>query len=164
MGYAAHVVGMNAFHLKSITLYSLLLFPALHGCAGKEPAPNTTVEAGQSLYQQLGGAEGVARLADQWGFSIARHSELNQILDSAATAEVEAAFTHDVMGASGMTPGTTTTLAMALAGKGLTEMHVAALSATLREAGALLGINAGLMSTVAATIVEPAARSVMGMR
>jgi hypothetical protein len=151
---------MNA-RLTAIALCAFLL---LNGCSSNQTQPNTTAEDAQSLYQQLGGAEGVARLADQWGMSIARHSELNMILDSAATDDVEAGFTNDVMKASGMIPGTTATLANALAGKGLTEMHVAALSATLREAGALLGINAGVMSTVAATIVEPAARSVMGMR
>lgn len=153
---------MNA-HLKSIALFALLLLPVMNGCAGKEPAPDTTAE-GQSLYQQLGGAEGVTRLADQWGFSIARHSELNQIFDSAATAAVQAGFTHDVMGASGVAPRTTPTLESAFTGRGLTDMHVAALSATLREAGALLGLNPTLMSTVASTIVEPAARTAMGMR
>ncbi len=64
--------------------------------------------------------------------------------------------------ASGMTPNGITTLSSALAGKGLDETDVSALSNALREAGASLGMDAGLIANLSATIVEPAARSAMG--
>ncbi|HEU4928580.1 MAG TPA: hypothetical protein VFU38_02020 [Candidatus Krumholzibacteria bacterium] len=149
--------------LKAIPLFALFLFAALNGCSTNDTAPNTTAEVGQSLYQQLGGADGVTRLANQWGANIAGNSTLNQILDSVVIGEIQTGFTNDVMKASGMVPGTTTTLASALSGKGLNEMHINALSNTLREAGASLGINPTVMSTAASTVVEPAARSAAGM-
>jgi len=50
-----------------------------------------------------------------------------------------------------------------LSGKGLNATHVTALSNSLREAGASLGLNPSVMSSVASQIIEPAARSAAGM-
>ena len=149
--------------LKAIPLCVLLVLPLVNGCSSNDNAPSTTAAVGSSLYQQLGGADGVTRLANQFGANIASNATLNQVLDSVVIGQIQNGFTNDVMKASGMTPGGTETLAGALAGKGLNESHVTALSNSLREAGASLGLNPSIMSTVASTVVEPAARSAAGM-
>ena len=148
--------------LRAIPLFTLCLLAVL-GCSSNDNAPSTAAAVGSSLYQQLGGADGVTKLANQFGANIASNPTLNQILDTVAIGAIQNGFTNDVMKASGMSPGTTETLAGALSGKGLNESHVTALSNSLREAGASLGLNPSIMSTVASTVVEPAARSAAGM-
>jgi hypothetical protein len=149
--------------LRTISLCALLVVPLLNGCSSNDNEPNTTAAVGASLYQQLGGSEGVTRLANQFGANIASNPTLNQILDSVVIGQIQNGFTNDVMKASGMAPGGMETMSSALTGKGLNETHVTALSNSLREAGASLGLNPSVMSTVASSIVEPAARSAAGM-
>ncbi len=156
---------------RAISLYLVVgLFLVAVGCSSTggtdEAASGATGGAAataQSLYQQLGGADGVTRLANQFGANIAANPTLNMVLDAVAIGDVQTGFTNDLMQASGMTPSSTTTMASALAGKGLSEGHVTALSNSLRDAGASLGMNPTTMSTVASTIVEPAARSAAGL-
>lgn len=146
--------------LHAISICSLLALPVLSGCTSNDNGPDTTPDM-QSLYDRLGGSEGVARLAEQWGASIARNSGLNEELDSGDVEQMKAGLANDIMRSSGMTPTTTETLGTALADEDLDEEDVNALSNTIREAGASLGVDAVVMNTVASTIVEPAARNSM---
>ncbi len=148
---------------KAIPLCVLLMLPLINGCSNNDNAPSTAAAVGSGLYQQLGGADGVTRLANQFGANIASNPTLNQILDSVVIGQIQSGFTNDVMKASGMTPNGSETLSSALSGKGLNSTHVTALSNSLREAGASLGLSPSVMSSVASTIVEPAARSATGM-
>lgn len=149
--------------LRAIPLFTLCLLAFLGGCSSNDNAPSTAAAVGASMYQQLGGADGVTKLANQFGANIASNPQLNQILDAVAIGAIQSGFTNDVMKASGMAPSTTETLAGALSGKGLNTSHVTALSNSLREAGASLGLNPTLMSNLASTVIEPAARSAAGM-
>ena len=149
--------------LKAIPLCVLLILPLINGCSNNDNAPSTAAAVGSGLYQQLGGADGVTKLANQFGANIASNPSLNQILDSVVIGQLTNGFTNDVMKASGMTPNGTETVASALSGKGLNATHVTALSNSLREAGASLGLNPSVMSSVASQIIEPAARSAAGM-
>lgn len=150
--------------LCQATLLSvLLILPLVNGCSSNDNAPSTAAAVGGTLYQQLGGADGVTKLANQFGANIASNPTLNQILDSVVIGQITNGFTNDVMKASGMAPNGAETLASALSGKGLNSSHVTALTNSLKEAGAAVGVNPTLMGTVASTVVEPAVKSAAGM-
>ena len=148
--------------LRAISLHALVvLVVVLAGCASNGGTSNTA-EMGQTLYQQLGGADGVTRLANQFGANIASNPTLNMILDSITIGNIQTGFTNDVMRSSGMTPVSETSMASALEGKHLDATALTALSNSLKEAGASLGINPSLVGQVNATVIQPL-QSRMGM-
>jgi hypothetical protein len=130
---------------------AVLLLAGLIGCSSGGGA----TEVSKSIYQQLGGADGVTRLANQFGANIASNPTLNQMLDAVAIGNVKTGFTNDVMKASGLTPSSATTMASALAGKGLDATGINALSNSLKEAGASLGLDSATMNSLASTVIQP---------
>ncbi len=150
--------------LRPISLFAVLGLVALAAsCSSNGGATNTATAVGKSMYQQLGGADGVTKLANQFGANIQSNPTLNSIIDAVALGDIKTGLTNDIMKASGMQPSSATTLASALSGKSLDATAVNALSNSLKEAGASLGLDPTLTSTIASTVVEPAARSAAGM-
>jgi hypothetical protein len=144
--------------LGIITLGAVVLsLVGLIGCSSSGGATEV-----KGLYLQLGGADGVTRLANQFGANIASNPTLNQMLDAVAIGNVKTGFTNDVITASGMTPTSATTMASALAGKGLDASGFNALSNSLKEAGASLGLDPSLMNSVASKVIQPLSKNKMG--
>ncbi len=128
-----------------------MLLAGLVGCSSGGGA----TEVGKSLYSQLGGADGVTKLANQFGANIASNATINSMLDAAAIGDVKTGLTNDIMKVSGMTPPSATTLTSALQGKGLDATGVDALSNSLKEAGAAQGLNSGIMSALSSQVMGP---------
>jgi hypothetical protein len=132
-------------------LCAVVVLAGLLGCSSGGGVP----EVGKTLYSQLGGADGVTKLANQFGANIASNPTLNSLLDAAAIGNVQSGLKNDVMTLSGMTPPDATTLTSALQGKGLTSSSVDALTNSLKEAGAASGLDATLMSTLTSQVMGP---------
>jgi hypothetical protein len=135
-----------------------LLLAGLIGCSSGGGA----TEVGKTLYSQLGGADGVTKLANQFGANIASNPTLNSMLDATVIGNVKTGFTNDVMKASGLTPSSATTMASALAGKGLDATGINALGNSLKEAGASVGLNSATMNSLTSAVISPLSKSLLG--
>lgn len=135
--------------LKGVALMTAVLsLCALIGCSSGGGA----AETGKSLYAQLGRADGVAKLAEQFGANIASNPTLNSILDAVAIGDVKTGLTNDIIKASDMTPPSSITLESALAGKNLGAEGLSALSSSLTEAGKSMSLNSATMSSLSALL------------
>ena len=112
----------------------------------------------KSLYSQLGRADGVAKLANQFGANIESNPTLNAVLDAAVIGDVKTGLTNDIIKASAMTPPNTTTLESALAGKNIGSDGLAALSNCLTEAGKSMNLDSSTMSSLSA-LLKPLSKS-----
>jgi truncated hemoglobin YjbI len=131
--------------LKFASLFGVaVLLASLVGCS----SGGGTAEVGKSLYAQLGRADGVAKLANQFGANIASNPTLNAILDAVAIGDVKTGLTNDIIKASAMTPPSSTTLESALAGKNIGSAGLAALSNCLTEAGKSMNLDAATISSL----------------
>ncbi len=109
-------------------------------------------ETGKTLYASLGRADGVTKLANQFGANIASNPTLNSILDAAVIGDIKTGLTNDIIKASGMMPPNKTTLQSALAGKNLGSEGLAALSSCLTDAGDSMSLDAATMASVSALL------------
>jgi hypothetical protein len=134
------------------------LLTGLIGCSSGGGA----TAVGKTLYQQLGGADGVTRLANQFGANIKSNPTLNALLDAVAIGNMQSGLTNDIMTASGMKPASATTLESALAGKNLGADGLNAVSNSLTEAGKALNLDASTMSSLSG-LLKPLSKSVLGM-
>ena len=146
--------------MKSICKFASLfgiavLLAGLVGCSSGGGA----AEVGKSLYAQLGRADGVAKLANQFGVNIASNPALNSILDAPAIGNVQTGLTNDIIKVSGMTPPNGTTLASALQGKGLDKNGFDALSKCLTDAGTAQGLDSAVVGTLTSKVMGPAKKS-----
>jgi hypothetical protein len=132
---------------------------ASQGCSS---GGGNTAAVSTSLYSSLGGADGVTKLANQFGANIASNPALNSILGAVAIGDAKTGLTNDIMAASKMTPPSATTLESALAGKNIGEDGLASLSNCLTEAGKSMNLDAATMSSLS-ELLKPLSKSVMGM-
>ena len=130
-----------------------VLLASLIGCSSGGGAAEV-----KSLYSQLGRANGVAKLANQFGANIESNPTLNAVLDAAVIGDVKTGLTNDIIKASAMTPPNTTTLESALAGKNIGSDGLAALSSCLTEAGKSMNLDSSTMSSLSA-LLKPLSKS-----
>jgi hypothetical protein len=78
----------------------VVVLAALAGCSSGGGAS----EIAPTLYAQLGRADGVAKLANQFGANIESATTLNALSDSVAIGDVKTGLTNDIIKASAMTP------------------------------------------------------------
>ena len=150
--------------LKGVSTCAVVVMLAgVVGCSSgggaTEAASGSAADVGKSLYAQLGSADGVAKLADQFGANIASNPTLNALSDSVAVGEVKTGLTNDIIKASAMTPPSGTTLTSALQGKGLDASGFDALSKCLTDAGTAQGLSSEVMDTLTSLVMEPARKS-----
>lgn len=149
--------------LKVVPLSAVVaMMVSLLGCSSGGGNTATAAAAGKTLYAQLGRADGVTKLANQFGANIASNPTLNSILDAAVIGDIKTGLTNDIVKASGMTPSNSTTLESALAGKNLDAEGLAALSNSLTDAGKSMKLDASTMSSLSA-LLKPLSKSVVGM-
>jgi hypothetical protein len=135
--------------LKVVPLSAAVaMMVSLLGCSSGGGNTSTVTAAGKTLYAQLGRADGIAKLADQFGANIASNPALNSILDAAAIGDIKTGLTNDIIKASGMNPPNSMTLESALAGKNIGAEGLAALSNSLTEAGKSMSLDASTMSSL----------------
>ena len=147
--------------LKVVPLSAVVaMMVSLLGCSSG--GGNTATAIGQTLYAQLGRADGVTKLANQFGANIASNPALNSILDAVAIGDIKTGLTNDIIKASGMTAPSGTTLESALAGKNIGAEGLAALSSSLTEAGKSMNLDASTMSSLTG-LLKPLSKSVVGM-
>lgn len=154
--------------LKAVALMTTVLsLCALIGCSwgggAAETAGSSAVPVVQTLYAQLGGADGVTMLANQFGTNIAVNPSLNSMLDVTAIADIRSGLINDIMRVSGMAPANAITLESALTNKGLDANGLTALSNSLAEAGRSLGLDAVVMNWLNSSVMAPVSKSVFGM-
>jgi len=118
-------------------------------------------EVGSTLYQQVGGADGCSKLANQFGANIKSNPALNQIIDATVVAALQSGLTNDIMRASNMQPTSDASLEGALRGQTLDANAVEGLSNALTEAGTALNLGKDTVSSLTG-LFKPAARSAVG--
>lgn len=125
----------------------VVMVAALAGCSSGGGAAEV-----KSLYASLGRADGVAKLANQFGANIASNPTLNSILDAAMIEDVKTGLTNDIIKASAMTPPNNITMESALAGKNLGGDGLAALSSCLTDAGDSMSLDSTTMASLSALL------------
>ena len=140
----------------SATVAIVVMLAALTGCSSSggasQSAGSSAVAMGKTLYQQLGGANGVTQLANQFGANIKSNPTLNTIIDAVAIGNIQTGLTNDIMKASNMTPSNSTTLQSALAGKDLGAAEMGALSSALTDAGKSMSLDATTIASLSSLL------------
>jgi len=144
--------------LRFIALFATVAMLAVSlGCSNSGGAK----EVGSTLYQQVGGADGCTKLANQFGANIAANPALNQVIDATVISALQSGLTNDIMRASNMQPASSGSLESALEGKTLDSNAVAGLSNALTEAGTALNLGKDTMSSLTG-LLKPVAKSAVG--
>ena len=144
--------------LRFMALFATVAVLAVSlGCSNSGGAK----EVGSTLYQQVGGADGCTKLANQFGANIAANPALTSVIDATVVSALQSGLTNDIMRASNMTPTGSESLEGALKGKSLDANAVAGLSNALTEAGTALNLGKDTMSSLTG-LLKPAAKSSMG--
>jgi len=132
----------------------IVMLAVLAGCS----SGGGTAEMGKTLYASLGRADGVAKLANQFGANIAANPMLNSMLDAAVIGDIKTGLTNDIIKVSGMTPPNKITMESALAGKNLGSEGFDALSSCLTDAGDSMSLDSTTMDSLSA-LLKPLSKS-----
>ncbi|HET9940136.1 MAG TPA: hypothetical protein VFR25_03450 [Candidatus Eisenbacteria bacterium] len=98
-------------------------------------ASSTAAAMGQSLMDQLGGMEGVVKLADAFGANLAANPALSSLLNADAITGAKQGLVNEIAKASNTpAPYAGASLAGSLSGKGLTHDSVKAVTDALESA------------------------------
>jgi hypothetical protein len=137
--------------LRFIALFATVaLIAASFGCGGAK-------SVGSTLYQQVGGADGCGKLANQFGANIKANPALNQVIDAGVMTALQSGLTNDIMRASNMAPTSDASLTSALKGTTLDANAMAGLSNALTEAGASLNLGKDTVNSLTG-LLKPAAK------
>ncbi len=135
---------------------------AMLGCSSGGGNTATATAVGKTLYQSLGGANGVTQLANMFGANIASNATLNSLVDAAVIGNLKTGLTNDIMKASNMAPSSNMTMESALAGKNIGAEGLAALSSSLTDAGKSMNLDPTTLSSLSG-LIKPLSKSVLGM-
>ena len=145
--------------LRFIALFATVaMLAASVGCSNSGGAK----AVGSTLYQQVGGADGCSKLANQFGANIKSNPALNSVIDATVVTALQSGLTNDIMRASNMAPASDASLENALKGQTLDANAVAGLSNALTEAGTALNLGKDTVSSLTG-LLKPAAKSALGM-
>ena len=144
--------------LRFIALFATVaILAASLGCSNSGGAK----AVGSTLYQQVGGADGCSKLANQFGANLKSNPALNSVIDATVVTALQSGLTNDIMRASNMQPTGSESLASALEGKTLDANAVAGISNALTEAGTALHLGKDTMSSLTG-LLKPVSKSSMG--
>jgi hypothetical protein len=119
-------------------------------------------EIGSTLYQQVGGADGCEKLANQFGANIKSNPALNSVIDATVVTALQSGLTNDIMRASNMQPAGSESLESALKGQTLDANAVAGLSNALTEAGTALNLDRTTVTSLT-ELLKSATTGALGM-
>jgi hypothetical protein len=116
------------------------------------PADNT-------LYDQLGGEDGVTRFASQFGTSLQANPDLSQLLTPEAIENAKTGLANDIKKASNMGAGGMT-LESALKDQGLNDDTLAGVNNAIVQAAKTMNLNQKTTDSLT-DLIKPLARSVL---
>jgi len=140
------------------TILSAVLASALamsFACSSNRDNGNDDLD--QTLYQRVGGAEGMLRLANQFAITVQNNPTLNDELDDDDVNDLKQGLANDILRASQMTATSSESVANVLDDEGLDANEVSALRACLREAGSAVGLDSATINSLTTAVVMPAA-------
>jgi hypothetical protein len=140
------------------TILSLALacaMAATFACSSNRDNDNDDLD--QTLYQRVGGAEGLLRLANQFAVTVENNPTLDDELDDDDVNDLKQGLANDILRASQMTPTSTESVRTVLDDEGLDANEVSALRACLREAGAAVGLDSSTINALTTAVVMPGA-------
>ncbi len=118
-----------------------------------------TSAVGKTLYEQLGGEDGVTRLANQFGTSLQADPDLSQLLSAEVIENAKAGLTNDIKKASNMSAGDMS-LDSALKDQKLDANTLAGVNNAIVQAAK--GMNLSQATTDGLTnLIKPLAHSVL---
>jgi truncated hemoglobin YjbI len=116
-------------------------------------------EVGQTLYQQVGGEEGVTKLAEQFGASLKANPELSALLTPEAIENAKAGLTNDIKKASNMSAGDMS-LDSALKDQKLDNNTLAGVNNAIVQAAKSMSLNQDTTDALT-KLIKPLAHSVI---
>jgi hypothetical protein len=145
--------------LRTIALFTVVaLLAANFGCSNSGGAG----AVGSTLYQQVGGADGCTKLANQFGANLKSNPAVNSVLDATVIAALQSGLTNDIMRARDMKPASGASLEDALKGQTLDAHAVAGISNSLTEAATSLNLGKGTMDALTG-LLKPMSKSALGL-
>lgn len=142
--------------MKTILTVALAAALALSfGCSTNRDNDNDDLD--RTLYQRVGGAEGMLRLANQFAVTVENNPTLDDELDDDDVNDLKQGLANDILRASQMTPTSTESVRTVLDDEGLDANEISALRACLREAGAAVGLDSSTINALTTAVVMPGA-------
>ena len=121
-----------------------------------------TAMASQTLMQQLGGVDGVNKLADSFAGNLSKNPAVTKYLNPDAIAGVSKGLVNEVAKASGMAaPNPGADLTQALMGKGLDASAMNAVTSSLASAADQVKVPASSKASLLG-LMDPVSKSVLG--
>ncbi|HEU4928581.1 MAG TPA: hypothetical protein VFU38_02025 [Candidatus Krumholzibacteria bacterium] len=140
--------------LKIVSLGAMV---ALLACSANRDNDNDDLD--QTLYQKVGGAEGMLRLANQFAITVQNNPTLDDELDDDDVNDLKQGLANDILRASGMTATSSESVSNVLDDEGLDANEVSALRTSLREAAAAVGLNSSTINSLTTAVIMPTASS-----
>ena len=140
------------------TILTVALAAALattFACSSNRDNDNDDLD--RTLYQRVGGAEGMLRLANQFAVTVENNPTLDDELDDDDVNNLKQGLANDILRASQMTPTSTESVRTVLDDEGLDANEISALRACLREAGAAVGLDSSTINALTTAVVMPGA-------
>lgn len=142
--------------MKTILTVALAVALAMSsGCSSNRDNDNDDLD--QTLYQRVGGAEGMLRLANQFAVTVENNPTLDDELDDDDVNDLKQGLANDILRASQMTATSSESVRNVLDDEGLDANEVSALRACLREAGAAVGLDSSTINALTTAVVMPGA-------
>ena len=142
--------------MKTILTVALAATLAMSsGCSSNRDNDNDDLD--QTLYQRVGGAEGMLRLANQFAVTVENNPTLDDELDDDDVNDLKQGLANDILRASQMTATSSESVRNVLDDEGLDANEVSALRACLREAGAAVGLDSSTINALTTAVVMPGA-------
>ncbi len=111
----------------------------------------------QTLYQRVGGADGILRLANQFAITVQNNPTLDDELDNDDVNDLKQGLANDILRASGMTATSSESVSNVLDNEGLDSNEVSALRGCLRQAASAVGLDSSTINSLTTAVVMPAA-------
>ena len=113
----------------------------------------------KTLYEQVGGEEGVTKLANQFGTSLQANPDLSQLLNAEAIENAKTGLTNDIKRASDMGAGGMS-LESALKDQGLKDNTLAGVNNAIVQAAKAMNLNQATTDSLT-KLIKPLAHSVL---
>ena len=109
----------------------------------------------QTLYDRIGGADGLLRLSNQFAITVQNNPTLDDELDDDDVNDLKQGLANDVLRASGMTATSSESVRNVLDDEGLDANEVSALRTCLRESAAAVGLDSATINSLTNAVVMP---------
>ena len=143
---------------------SLIVFGCNKSTTSSDTLPNTSMTSADAtaLMTQLGGMDGVNKLADAFGANLSANPKLSSTLNPTTINDAKQGLANEVAKVSGATPPYPgVSLLNALSGKGLDKDGVKAVEDALSSAADAMNLGSQTKASLKA-IMEPISKSLIG--